>query len=117
MTTLQLVETLGHPRHALLRLAGRQSRQAGEYCSCKSIEGRLLQGIGIGEDERYGCGRAFWEYAGDRLGGYGTPMALMMLPYFTDSCIGSMEKFSAQTAPSLNRALAVLPGAAQGAIA
>lgn len=46
---------------------------------------------GIGEDERYGCGRAFWEYDGDRIGGYGTPMALMMLPYFTDSCIGSQE--------------------------
>jgi hypothetical protein len=46
---------------------------------------------GIGEDERYGCGRAFWEYEGDRLGGYGTPMALMMLPYFTQSCIGSQE--------------------------
>jgi hypothetical protein len=46
---------------------------------------------GIGQDPRYGCGRAFWEYDGDRLGGYGTPMALMMLPYFTDSCIGSQE--------------------------
>ena len=46
---------------------------------------------GIGKDPRYGCGRAFWEYDGDREGGYGTPMALMMLPYFTDSCIGSQE--------------------------
>jgi hypothetical protein len=46
---------------------------------------------GIGQDPRYGCGRAFWEYDGDRLTGYGTPMALMMLPYFTDSCIGSQE--------------------------
>ncbi|WP_426573380.1 hypothetical protein [Aquihabitans sp. McL0605] len=46
---------------------------------------------GIGEDPRFGCGRAFWEYDFDREGGYGTPMALMMLPYFTDSCIGSQE--------------------------
>jgi hypothetical protein len=46
---------------------------------------------GIGRDERYGCGRAFWEYEKDRVGGYGTPMALMMLPYFTESCIGSQE--------------------------
>jgi hypothetical protein len=46
---------------------------------------------GIGRDERYGCGRAFWEYEKDRVGGYGTPMALMMLPYFTASCIGSQE--------------------------
>lgn len=38
----------------------------------------------------HGCGRAFWEY-GERLGSYGTPMSPMMLPYFTDRCIGSME--------------------------
>jgi len=37
-----------------------------------------------------GCGRAFWEYEPelDRLG---TPMALMLLPYWTKGCIGSME--------------------------
>lgn len=53
---------------------------------------RVVQTMaGIGKDPRYGCGRAFWEYDGDRLGGYGTPMALMMLPYFTASCIGSQE--------------------------
>ena len=46
---------------------------------------------GIGEDPRYGCGRAFWEYNNERFAGYGTPMALMMLPYFTDGCIGSQE--------------------------
>lgn len=40
-------------------------------------------------DER-GCGRAMWEYEGD-LQRFGTPMALMLLPYFTDGCIGSME--------------------------
>ena len=38
----------------------------------------------------HGCGRAMWEY-GERLGDYGTPMAPMLLPYFTDHCIGSME--------------------------
>ena len=40
-------------------------------------------------DER-GCGRANWEYVStqDR---YGTPMALMLLPFWTDGCIGSME--------------------------
>jgi len=42
----------------------------------------------VGQDE--GCGRAFWEYDGD-LNRYGTPMAPMLLPYFTDGCIGSME--------------------------
>lgn len=40
-------------------------------------------------DER-GCGRAMWEHENqhDR---YGTPMALMLLPFWTDGCIGSME--------------------------
>jgi hypothetical protein len=40
--------------------------------------------------ERNGCGRAFWEYSGD-LNRYGTSMALMLLPHWTDGCIGSME--------------------------
>jgi hypothetical protein len=40
--------------------------------------------------EEHGCGRAMWEYSGD-LDGYGTPMALMLLPHWTDGCIGSME--------------------------
>ena len=39
---------------------------------------------------RHGCGRAMWEYEPelDRLG---TPMALMLLPYWTHGCVGSME--------------------------
>jgi hypothetical protein len=37
-----------------------------------------------------GCGRAHWEYESD-LNRLGTPMALMLLPYWTDQCIGSME--------------------------
>ena len=45
----------------------------------------------IGKDPRYGCGRSFWEYDGDRLNGYGTPMAPMLFPYWTDGCIGSQE--------------------------
>ncbi len=40
--------------------------------------------------ERLGCGRAMWEYEAD-LDRFGTPMALMLLPYFTEGCIGSME--------------------------
>ncbi|MDA3038083.1 MAG: 6-pyruvoyl-tetrahydropterin synthase-related protein, partial [Actinomycetota bacterium] len=42
----------------------------------------------VGEDR--GCGRAMWEYH-EELDRYGTPMALMLLPFFTDGCIGSME--------------------------
>jgi hypothetical protein len=45
----------------------------------------------LGRTEGRGCGRAFWEYDNDRLSGYGTPMAPMMLPYWTDGCIGSQE--------------------------
>ncbi len=45
--------------------------------------------VSVGQE--YGCGRALWEYDRDELGSYGTPMAPMLLPYWTDGCIGSME--------------------------
>ena len=41
--------------------------------------------------ESHGCGPALWEYEAGRLGSYGTPMAPMLLPYWTDRCISSME--------------------------
>ena len=44
----------------------------------------------IGEDPRHGCGRALWENNGE-LNKYGTTMGLMLLPHWTDGCIGSME--------------------------
>lgn len=37
-----------------------------------------------------GCGRAMWEYQPE-LNNMGTPDALMLLPYWTNGCIGSME--------------------------
>lgn len=43
---------------------------------------------GVGKD--HGCGRAMWEFDKDT-NRYGTTMALMLLPYFSNSCIGSME--------------------------
>ena len=65
-----------------------------------------------------GCGRAMWEY--DKgLDRYGTPMALMLLPHWTDGCIGSMEGLyfeSSATTPFhfLNQsALSVAPSSAQ----
>ena len=42
----------------------------------------------LGQSE--GCGRAMWEYEAE-LNRFGTPMGLMLLPYWTDGCIGSME--------------------------
>ena len=53
----------------------------------------------IGENQ--GCGRAMWEYEADQ-NRFGTTMALMLLPYWTDGCIGSMEGLyfeSASTTP------------------
>lgn len=41
--------------------------------------------------EEFGCGRSLWEFDGERLGTYGTTMAPMLLPHWTDGCIGSME--------------------------
>jgi len=40
---------------------------------------------------RLPCGRAMWEYDRQGLDRYGTPMSLMLLPYWTKGCIGSME--------------------------
>jgi hypothetical protein len=47
---------------------------------------RAMDDIGT----EHGCGRAMWEYESE-LDRYGTPMALMLLPFWTDGCIGSME--------------------------
>lgn len=44
----------------------------------------------IGADPQHGCGRALWENNEDT-GAYGTTMALMLLPHWTDGCIDSME--------------------------
>jgi hypothetical protein len=44
----------------------------------------------LGADSTQGCGRALWENSGE-LNKYGTTMGLMLLPYWTDGCISSME--------------------------
>ena len=53
-------------------------------------EQRALTDTLVGIAEQNGCGRLLWEYHSD-LVRYGTPMALMLLPHWTDGCIGSME--------------------------
>src|SRR5580704_12040314 len=40
--------------------------------------------------KRYGCGRAMWEYSSSE-NRFGTPEALMLLPYWTNGCVDSME--------------------------
>ena len=44
----------------------------------------------LGEDAGHGCGRALWENNGET-NKYGTTMGLMLLPFWTKGCIGSME--------------------------
>ena len=44
----------------------------------------------LGQDPSQGCGRAVWENNGE-LNKYGTTMGLMLLPFWTDGCISSME--------------------------
>jgi hypothetical protein len=39
---------------------------------------------------QHGCGRAMWEYEPEE-DRFGTPMALMLLPMWTNGCIGSQE--------------------------
>jgi hypothetical protein len=47
---------------------------------------RLMTRVG----HRYGCGRSMWEYTADE-NRFGTPEALMLLPYWTGGCVDSME--------------------------
>ena len=44
----------------------------------------------LGADPSQGCGRAVWENNGE-LNKYGTTMGLMLLPFWTNGCISSME--------------------------
>lgn len=54
---------------------------------------------GIGADR--GCGRAVWENNSAN-GEYGTTMSLMLLPHWTDGCIGSMEGLFFEATASTN---------------
>ena len=47
---------------------------------------RLMSRIG----RTHGCGRAMWEYNANE-NRFGTPEALMLLPYWTHGCVDSME--------------------------
>ncbi len=48
---------------------------------------------------RYGCGRAMWEYSATE-NRFGTPEALMLLPYWTNNCIDSMEGLLMESSPT-----------------
>ena len=57
---------------------------------------RTMAGVG----EQVGCGRAMWEFAPE-LNRYGTTMAMMLLPMWTDGCIGSMEGLYFEATPTV----------------
>jgi hypothetical protein len=77
-------ETGGYVKYwAKWNYEGYEAKDAyGEYHGIVTTMDRLGQ-------ER-GCGRAVYENNNDQ-NSYGTPMALMLLPFWTDGCIGSME--------------------------
>lgn len=53
--------------------------------------------------KRYGCGRAMWEYSGSGTSNenrFGSPMALMLLPYWTNNCVDSMEGLFFESSPT-----------------
>jgi hypothetical protein len=49
--------------------------------------------------KRYGCGRAMWEYNSNE-NRFGTPEALMLLPYWTDNCVDSVEGLLFESSPT-----------------
>jgi hypothetical protein len=49
---------------------------------------------------RYGCGRAMWEYSFTQENLFGTPEALMLLPYWTDNCVDSEEGLLMESSPT-----------------
>ena len=48
---------------------------------------------------RDGCGRAMWEYNSSE-NRFGTPEALMLLPYWTNNCVDSMEGLFFESSPT-----------------
>jgi hypothetical protein len=75
---------------AAYNFAGLEGTDAnGNYLkSFEEFDAMISMMDGVGEE--LGCGRVMWEYESE-LSRFGTPMAPMMLPYFTDGCLGSME--------------------------
>jgi len=72
----------GWTRYNFMGYEGRAAY--GEYRSL------IEQMKSLGADPTHGCGRAMWENNGDN-GQFGTTMALMLLPFWSNGCIASME--------------------------
>ena len=63
-------------------------------------EYQLIQRTMLGVGQEIGCGRAMWEFAPE-LNRYGTTMAMMLLPLWSDGCIGSMEGLFFEATPTV----------------
>ena len=63
-------------------------------------EYQQIQRTMLGVGQEIGCGRAMWEFAPE-LNRYGTTMAMMLLPLWTDGCIGSMEGLFFEATPTV----------------
>ncbi|MGI9608216.1 MAG: hypothetical protein ACR2P0_18950 [Acidimicrobiales bacterium] len=64
------------------------------------LEYQYVQRTMLGVGQEVGCGRALWEFAPE-LNRYGTTMAMMLLPMWTDGCIGSMEGLYFEATPTV----------------
>ena len=78
----------------------------------KEYRGIMTLAAKVGREN--GCGRTMWEYDDEKLESFGTTMSLMLLPFWTKGCIGSMEGVyfeSSATAPYhwMNAALLTVP--------
>ncbi len=72
------------PGWATWNYSGYQGKQAWpEYHALMTTMAR------VGKED--GCGRVMWEYNYQALDRFGTPMSLMLLPYWTGDCMDSME--------------------------
>lgn len=76
----------GWTRYNFLGYNGQGRSYYGEYRDLVLT----MDELGKSDDPELGCGQALWENNG-ATGKYGTTMALMLLPHWTDGCIGSSE--------------------------
>ena len=76
----------GWTRYNFLGYSGDGRSYYGEYRDLVLT----MDELGKSDDPELGCGQALWENNGST-GKYGTTMALMLLPHWTDGCIASSE--------------------------
>ena len=79
---------------------GRTEGAVGDVGQGGYEEYQYVQRTMLGVGEQVGCGRAMWEFAPE-LNRYGTTMAMMLLPMWTDGCIGSMEGLYFEATPTV----------------